>query len=1159
MKFSADFHIHSRFSRATSKTLDFEKLYIAAQLKGITVVGTADFTHPTWFKEIEQKLEPAEPGLFRLKKDIARQCDKEVPRACRQKVRFLLTTEISCIYKKNERTRKNHNLIFLPDTEAVARFNKTLDKVGNIRSDGRPILGLDAKHLLEILLETDDSGYLVPAHIWTPWFSVLGSKSGFDSIDECFEDLTTHIFALETGLSSDPPMNWRISSLDRFTMISNSDAHSPHKLGREANLFDTDLSYFSVLSAIRSGTPDRFLGTLEFYPEEGKYHLDGHRKCNLRLKPEETVRHKGNCPECGRPLTLGVLYRVTELADRIENYRPENRPSVYNLIPLTEVLSEILASGPQTKRVQKSYLSLLNRFGPELNILMNIDVKELEAAGLPLVGVAIQRMRQGNIDLSPGYDGVFGKIKIFGPGERNQLLGQSPLFGVGRPPGPPPFTAKKAPKYNFEKPVRDIKPTAKKSKRENVAVSTVSPAVALNSETEISPLRNLNPEQQRAVTLDKGPAIVVAGPGTGKTLTLTRRISFLIEKKKVSPERILAVTFTNKAAEEMQRRLKNLMDPQRTIPTVATFHSFCFNLLREMRTESDVSIVDDTEKGQWMAWALKMALKEGGPINRPVREIIEAVAVAKQNLISPEELYQTGDNSPMTRIVAIVYRNYQRLLSLQKRCDYEDLIYRVVMRLESDPDTCTLYRKRYDHILVDEYQDLNYGQYRLLNQLSPAGEKLFVIGDPDQSIYGFRGSDSSYFNRFLNTYHGANLTRLTRNYRSTQTILNAAHQLMSVDKPDVAKKGDIAGVYSGIDGKRTVSILETHSDRAEAVAVGKKIERLIGGIAFDSIDFGRVDGTTPRRSYGFSDFAILYRTRSQGQTIAEIMQKVGIPCQTTNKAFIMNKQGAILLISWMKVIHGVGSYLDLERVVSGLGLPVSRPALERFFEWAIQFRIDLAEALYRVVRLPLKSIKREDQKRLAQFSRQNQALCDQLKKHGLQQQLKILFDRLPSVFIEKNPVIVTEFERLLDLTDDGERDPSGFFTRFDLQTDTDLYDEKSQKVALMTMHAAKGLEFPVVFITGCEADLIPHKTKDGQFSDMAEERRLFYVAMTRAKERLYITYAMKRRIFGRYQQRRPSPFINDIEQRLKTHEAPGRRPSPGVSRGSDRQVQLKLF
>src|SRR5210317_2658403 len=312
MKFIADLHVHSKFSRATAKNLDLENLYIAAQLKGISVVGTGDFTYPQWFSEICEKLEPAEEGLFKLKSEIAKACDEQVPAFCRDSVRFILSTEISNIYKKNDKTRKNHNLVLVPDLAVAKKFSAKLDRIGNIKSDGRPILGLDARNLLEILLETSDQAFLIPAHIWTPWFSLLGSKSGFNSIKECFEDLTPHIFAAETGLSSDPAMNWRVSALDGITLISNSDAHSPLNLGREANLFNTRLSYCAIKTALKTGNPDQFLGTFEFYPEEGKYHIDGHRACDISFWPETTLKHDGVCPVCGKPLTLGVLYRVEE-------------------------------------------------------------------------------------------------------------------------------------------------------------------------------------------------------------------------------------------------------------------------------------------------------------------------------------------------------------------------------------------------------------------------------------------------------------------------------------------------------------------------------------------------------------------------------------------------------------------------------------------------------------------------------------------------------------------------------------------------------------------------------------------------------------------------------------------------------------------------------
>ncbi|MFO7962557.1 MAG: endonuclease Q family protein [Desulfobacterales bacterium] len=432
MEFLADLHIHSRYSRATAKNLDLEHLYIAARIKGITVVGTGDFTHPGWFSEIVDKLEPAEPGLFRLKPAIARVCDTEVPSSCRKPVRFILATEISNIYKKEGRTRKNHNLVFLPDIAHAEIFNAKLDAIGNITSDGRPILGLDAKHLLEILLEVTEEGFLVPAHIWTPWFSLLGSKSGFDSLEACFEDLSPHIFAVETGLSSDPIMNRRVSGLDGLTLISNSDAHSPFYLGREANLFNTELSYHDMKSALKSGDSDRFPGTFEFYPEEGKYHYDGHRKCGVRLHPEESLRHNGICPVCGRPLTLGVLYRVMELADR-DTADTGSVPFFHSIIPLPEILAEIYSVGPKTKKTAAGYDRALRKLGPEFDILHTIPTADIQAAGIPLLDEAIERMRDNRLHVSPGYDGEFGKVTIFEPEERKRLMGRPSLFsGPGR-------------------------------------------------------------------------------------------------------------------------------------------------------------------------------------------------------------------------------------------------------------------------------------------------------------------------------------------------------------------------------------------------------------------------------------------------------------------------------------------------------------------------------------------------------------------------------------------------------------------------------------------------------------------------------------------------------------------------------------------------------
>lgn len=431
MKFIADLHVHSKFSRATSKSLDLESLYTAARLKGIDLVGTGDFTHPGWFAELEEKLVPAEPGLFKLRDDIERNCETHLPVNIPGRVRFMLVCEISNIYKKNERVRKNHNLVFVPNFAVCETFNRCLSQIGNIASDGRPILGLDARDLLEIVLQTSEENFLIPAHIWTPWFSVLGSKSGFDSIGDCFGDLSDHIFAVETGLSSDPAMNWMVSDLDGLSLVSNSDAHSAAKLGREANWFDTKLDYFSIVEALKSPDSNQFLGTFEFFAEEGKYHFDGHRKCGVCCSPEETAAVDGKCPVCGKPLTRGVLNRVMALSDRQPGDKPDShaRP-YYSLIPLCDLLSNIFRVGPNTKTVKKWYHQSLANLGSEFEILHLKKIEEIEKGGIPLLAAAVEKMRSGKIDISPGYDGEFGRIRIFKDHERQTLMGQNSLFAV---------------------------------------------------------------------------------------------------------------------------------------------------------------------------------------------------------------------------------------------------------------------------------------------------------------------------------------------------------------------------------------------------------------------------------------------------------------------------------------------------------------------------------------------------------------------------------------------------------------------------------------------------------------------------------------------------------------------------------------------------------
>ncbi|MCK9420312.1 MAG: endonuclease Q family protein [Nitrospirae bacterium] len=420
MRFISDLHVHSHYSRATSPDMCPEGIWKWAQLKGITVIGTGDFTHPQWIKELKKKLDPAGNGLFTLKK---KHTTEDVPGSCQADVSFILSAEISSIYSKNGRTRKVHSIILAPDFASAERLNLALSKIGNLKSDGRPILGLDAKKLLRITLDASPDAMLIPAHIWTPHFSVLGAASGFDSLEECYEELTPHIHAVETGLSSDPLMNWRLSALDTVTLVSNSDAHSAAKIGREANILDTDISYASMMKAIK--TRKGFLGTIEFFPEQGKYHYDGHRACGVSLTPKETMENNYLCPACGRKVTIGVMHRVAKLADREEGFKRSGAPPFASIIPLPEIIAEGLECGVNTKKVNALYLPMLERLGNEFKILLDAPLDDIERAGTPLIREAVSRMRAGNVHISPGYDGEFGKVTIFEEGEKKRFSSRS--------------------------------------------------------------------------------------------------------------------------------------------------------------------------------------------------------------------------------------------------------------------------------------------------------------------------------------------------------------------------------------------------------------------------------------------------------------------------------------------------------------------------------------------------------------------------------------------------------------------------------------------------------------------------------------------------------------------------------------------------------------
>ncbi len=847
MKLIADLHIHSRFSRATSKNLDFVSLHRGALEKGIGIVGTGDFTHPGWMGEIEDQLVPAEEGLFRLRPDLARKAESGVPKACAGEVRFVLQVEISNIYKKDERTRKNHNLVFVPTIEAAKRFSEKLASIGNIASDGRPILGLDARDLLEITLETDPLAFLIPAHIWTPWFSMLGSKSGFDSVAACFGDLAGEIFAVETGLSSDPPMNWRMSELDGMTLVSNSDAHSVAKLGREANLLDIEIGYEPLLNAIR--TRAGFLGTIEFFPEEGKYHLDGHRKCGLCLGPEETRTLGGRCPECGGKITVGVMSRVMELAapEREEGFSPEGRPGFESLVPLAEVCGEVLGVGPGSKRVTALASRLLAALGPELGILKDVPLEDIEGAGGALVKEAIRRIRTGEMAIQPGYDGEFGVVSVFSREERDRLLGQTAFLGV------PGFAGKKK-KEPARRETQDVGVTvAAAAPEEKVAQKGEEKTSPQDEKRDVSdPLYGLNPHQRQVASTVSGPLLVVAGPGTGKTRTLVARIAEQVRSGRVAPGEVLAISFTRQAAEELQQRLDTLLGGGEEAPVATTFHGFGRSLLKEF-LERDVEILDD--EGRHEVGALVLG---DGAKGRDVTAFIDVVSLAKQH--TDPLVHLERDTGAEER-----FRQYEALLARRNAVDIDDLVLHAYELLASRPEVAAEVAARYRSVSVDEYQDINDVQAALIKAICNEGESLIAIGDPDQSIYGFRGSKPGHFRRFEEAYPQATRISLSTGYRFGRHIRDVAAAVLSPAAPlEVIQ-----------DGPR-VEWVGCPTAKSEAEQIVVRIEQIVGGTSFFAVDSGRGE-SEEEWQVGFGDIAVLTRMKRQQGVVLEALERSGIP------------------------------------------------------------------------------------------------------------------------------------------------------------------------------------------------------------------------------------------------------------------------------------------
>ncbi len=1107
MRYVADFHIHSHYSLATSKELTPESLNYWAALKGIKIVATGDFTHPGWLKELREKLEPAEPGLYKLKamykNEIFKSSNLQIFKSF-DEVRFLLTAEISNIYKKAGKTRKIHSVVFAPDFEAVAKIQRKLTSLDfNISSDGRPILGMDAKNLLELLLDTSPDIFYIPAHIWTPWFSVLGANSGYDSIKECYEDLSDNIYAVETGLSSDPPMNWLCSFLDKYTLVSNSDAHSPEKLGRNANILDTDISYKAITDALKTGNPEQCLGTIEMFPQEGKYHYAGHAKCGVCWNPSQTNDNKGICSVCGKKITNGVMNRVVELSDRKNPTDRPNRLPFYYAITLKEILSELTGVGESSKKLTAEFNLLIQKLGPELDILLNIPIKDIansqfSTLNAQLFAEAIDRMRTGNVIIQHGFDGQYGKIKVFSDSELKSF-GNNKLFKTDSSK-----LKTKKDKLSTNNEQRTTNPdrasilSAYKEKKEYAHIT----ALNLSSEPANNEQRRANNEQRTtnneqqitnneqlsAINHLTGPALVIAGPGTGKTYILTNRIVKLIQENDVSPENILAVTFTNKAAGEIKERVNKqfedleidrLIDLKSTnqqinISTnIMTFHAFGLSVLKEhyklARRKKNFIIIDERERHSIIEKLTELSKKE-------VSDICKAISEIKQNRVEVDE-----------ELISVL-KKYEAYMTEQNCFDIDDLIFYPVRIFEASPEILDSYRQIYQWILIDEYQDINLIQYQLVKALMPASESnLFAIGDANQAIYGFRGADVKFIRQFVIDYPLAKVYHLHQSYRCSGKILKASDRIIhdstfahsegiSVAQPD---SSSLKGLSEGIK----INLAHVKSGKSEAEFIVRTIENMMGGLRFFSMDSGIADGHEHDGSFILADFAILCRIGKQFDAIEKALNDHSIPFRSISENPFFKQEPIDNIIDFLKYSVNPDNTFIKAKLLKKHIIQSSdpHPDINRFREMTVSKAIDYIISLY------FRNEKEKDESRIRQ---------------------------------------------LIELSDDFGTDINAFIEFATIGIAPDAYRSGIENVSLMTLHAAKGLEFKCVFIAGCEEGLLPYSLFESQQADVEEEKRLLYVGMTRAKSHLFLSHADHRYLMGKEYSLPQSHFLENIEADL---------------------------
>lgn len=1089
----ADLHIHSHYSRATSKDCTPEYLDLWARRKGIGIIGSGDFTHPAWRQELTEKLEQTSSGFYVLKKEYR----IEDPLALDHiQPHFVITGEISSIYKKYDRVRKVHSLLILPGLLDAEKLSHKLEAIGNIQSDGRPILGLDCHDLLEILLTVCPEAVYVPAHIWTPHFSLFGAFSGFDSVEECYGDLASHIHAVETGLSSDPPMNWRVSALDRFQLISNSDAHSPAKLGREANLLDIPLSYTHLTKAIQTG--EGLAGTIEFFPEEGKYHYDGHRKCGICLSPLETNQYGGVCPVCKRKLTIGVSHRVEQLADRPLDYQKEHAAHFESLVPLPEIIGASVGYSSASRKVERTYHTMLQKLGPEFTILRDIPFEEIRSVSGILIAEGIERLRKGEVTRLPGFDGEYGTIRLFTQGELDQLDGQLSLFPM-QPASDTHGLSNKAEGYLLQQPGIDNldkkQQTVIQSEQatiENNQTAIQSKQLAIQSEqATIKSSRQQevawNERQRKAIESFERVTAVTAGPGTGKTGTLAAHILHLIEMRRVKPSCITAVTFTNLAAKQMRERIQKQLGKGTAAKKlqIGSFHAIAWKTIKDQGIEA--TLAGDMETRDLASKLIKQY-----SLDMTAAQFLTKLSNYKTGLCQ-----NAADIQPE---LLEAFSAYQTYCKEWKLLDFDDLLLEAlrIAKEQADDSKKNASAKQFSYLMVDEFQDISPLQYELMKAWNQGGKELFVIGDRDQAIYSFRGADAACFEKLLQDFPQTCQITLTENYRSTPQILEVAKEVISKNP------GGIRCLQPHMPKGAKVRMIEAASEMKEAVFIAKEINRLTGGIGM--LEAHELSAQAFEGELGFDDIAVLYRTHRQAEFLETCLKKEGIPYVVAGRDTFLLEQAVRGTISFFQSLIQPDDHLAVQTAENLLWDVPKGEMSSCIYE-------NLAEKYTPYLK------RKKPQKILEQWM---QELRLEQKK-GMKKLLQM------AVFYQTMPEFIEALK--LGVESDLKRCGDKRYT--------------SGAVTLMTLHGAKGLEFPAVLIYGTSKGLIPfgkdfEKENDCLYQE--EERRLFYVGITRAKKTLVLTCTKEH-----------SAYLDELpDGLLQKEKAP-------VSRNTGNGRQLSLF